>query len=133
MVTPPTLQGLRVLVVDDDHDSCELMSLVLESHAAEVKTAFSVRHALEVMKQFKPDVLVSDIAMPGEDGYSLIGKVRTLRRKSIPAVAVTAVMEEGGSRDALIAGFDRCLAKPLDLDDFVAVISNLVEYHSNSN
>jgi two-component system, OmpR family, response regulator len=124
------LQGLKVLVVDDDQDSCDLMALVLESHAAEVETAFSVRQALEVLNQFNPDVLVSDIAMPGEDGYSLISKIRALGQP-IPAVAVTAVIEEGGSRDALIAGFDRCLPKPIDLDDFVVVIKNLVQYYDN--
>lgn len=126
------LQGLKVLVVDDDHDSCDLMALVLESHAAKVEIAFSVPQALEVLDQFKPDVLVSDIAMPGEDGYSLIGKIRRLNRKAIPAVAVTAVIEEGGGRDAIVAGFDRCLPKPIDLDNFVIVIKNLVQYyHTN--
>lgn len=125
------LHGLKVLVVDDDHDSCDLMSLVLQSYAAEVETAFSAQQALAVLEQFKPDLLISDIAMPGEDGYSLIGKVRRLRHQDIPAIAVTAVMEEGGSRDALIAGFDRCLAKPIDLDSLVVVIQNLVCAYNN--
>ncbi|NEQ27875.1 MAG: response regulator, partial [Microcoleus sp. SIO2G3] len=72
------LEGLRVLVVDDDADNCNLIAFILESAGAEVMTAASAVEALQVMGQFEPNLLISDIAMPEVDGYSLIRRVRTL-------------------------------------------------------
>ncbi len=96
-VCPPQICGLRVLLVDDEPDTLEMLRAVLEQECrAEVRTSIDVANALEVFQQWKPDVLVSDIAMPGEDGYALIAKVRALEQrtgKRTPAIALTAYVE----------------------------------------
>lgn len=124
----PALEGLRVLIVDDDIDSCDLLMLTLESYAMEAQVALSVSEALKAFVQFQPDVLVSDIAMPHEDGYSLIRKVRQLEtdEKTIPAIAVTAMAREESQSCALTSGFDRWIIKPFDPNDLVVAIANLV-------
>lgn len=123
-----SLKGLRVLIVDDDVDSCDLMVLTLETYVVETQVVFSVSEALQAFSDFQPDVLVSDIAMPDEDGYSLIRKVRQLescRNKKIPAIAITAVATEEACHHALSAGFNQWITKPFDPDDLVAAIANL--------
>lgn len=124
----PALEGLRVLIVDDDVDSCDLLMLTLESHAMEAQVAFSASEALKAFVQFQPDVLVSDIAMPYEDGYSLIRKVRQLEtdEKVIPAIAVTAMAREEVQTHALTSGFDRWIVKPFDPNELITAIANLV-------
>ena len=76
----PSLAGLRVLLVDDEPDAREMVAAILTEAGAEVITASGARQAFELVAQRKPDALISDISMPGEDGYELIRKVRTLRR-----------------------------------------------------
>lgn len=124
------LKGLRVLVVDDDVDSCDLIVLTLDGFAIESQTAFSAKQALEAFVEFQPDVLVSDIAMPDADGYALIRQVRTLeadRDSQIPAIAVTAIVSEEGGKRALSAGFQTWLPKPLDIDALVETIATLAK------
>src|SRR5262247_2507693 len=111
------LGGVRVLVVDDEHDTREILSVMLTRYGAEIRTAGSAAEAMEVFSQWRPDVLVSDIGMPIEDGYVLIGKIRALPPENgadVPAIALTAYASAQDKRNALAAGFQRHLAKPVE-------------------
>lgn len=124
----PSLQGLRILVVDNNIDSCDLMTMMLQPYGVEVQVAFFVQQALEIFVQWQPDVLVSEIALPKEDGYALIRQVRTLttaRGKEALAIAVTAYATEQTRQRALSAGFDLWFTKPLNFDEFLAVLACL--------
>jgi PAS domain S-box-containing protein len=125
---PPALNGLKVLVVDDDADSRRLLTTILEQCKAEIMTCSSTAEALEAVKQLKPDVLVSDIGMPDEDGYVLIEKLRTLetdRLKRIPAVALTAYASAEDRVRALAAGYNMHVPKPVEPAELVVVIASL--------
>ena len=120
------LSGLHVLVVDDDADTLELMVTALTSRQANVTAVSSAMEALIAIKANRPDVLVSDIAMPDEDGYALIQKVRTLDHnfgQTIPAVAITAYAKEEDRDRVLAAGFQIYLAKPVELTELVSVVA----------
>ena len=125
---PSSLEGLLVLVVEDDEDVLELLTQVLVRAGAEVATAKSVAEALERLAQRPADVLVSDIAMAGEDGYSLIRKIREREQGSgghLPALALTAY-GDGQSREvAFNAGFDDYRRKPIKPDDLAMVVAAL--------
>jgi PAS domain S-box-containing protein len=111
------LGGVRVLVVDDEHDTREILSVILTRYGAEIRTAGSAAEAMEVFGQWRPDVLVSDIGMPVEDGYVLIKKIRALPPENgadVPAIALTAYASAQDKRNALAAGFQRHLAKPVE-------------------
>ncbi|HMB28839.1 MAG TPA: PAS domain S-box protein [Blastocatellia bacterium] len=111
------LGGVRVLVVDDEHDTREILSVMLTRYGAEIRTAGSAAEAMEVFGQWRPDVLVSDIGMPVEDGYVLIGKIRALPQENgadVPAIALTAYASAQDKKNALAAGFQRHLAKPVE-------------------
>jgi len=112
-----TLRGVRVLVVDDEHDTREVLSVMLTRYGAEVRTAGSAVEALDILRQWKPAVLVSDIGMPEEDGYALIAKVRALPEAEggdVPAIALTAFAAAQDKERALAAGFQRHIAKPVE-------------------
>ncbi|MGH9753019.1 MAG: PAS domain S-box protein, partial [Blastocatellia bacterium] len=112
-----TLSGVRVLVVDDEHDTREILSVMLTRYGAEIHTAGSAAEALQVFSQWRPDVLVSDIGMPVEDGYALIKKIRALPPENgadVPAIALTAFASAQDKKIALAAGFQRHLAKPIE-------------------
>ena len=129
IVTPAVLKGLRVLVVDDEADARELMRIVLRSSGAEVMAAASAEEAFEQVEQWHPDILVSDIGLPGDDGYALIQKLRTLEAErgwSIPALAVTAYARAEDRTRALSSGFQMHVAKPLEPADLVAAITSLL-------
>ncbi|MBW4496956.1 MAG: PAS domain S-box protein [Oscillatoria princeps RMCB-10] len=123
------LTGVRVLVVDDEADTRELLGVILQHYGAEVRAAASVRQTLEVLQEWKPDVLVSDIGMPEEDGYSLIRQLRALegeRGERLPAAALTAYAREEERRRALEAGFQTHIPKPVEpalLADAVAALA----------
>jgi PAS domain S-box-containing protein len=122
------LQGIRVLVVENDEDSRDLLRKVLEQFGARVTTASSAAEALAELKQSWPDVMVSDIGMPGEDGYDLIRRVRALEQedgKRLPAVALTAYVGEEDRRRALSAGYQEHLAKPVELARLSKLIASL--------
>ena len=123
--TGARLDGLRVLVVDDHGDARELLGLVLREHGAEVLLADSVSEALEVLGQAAVDVLISDLAMPGADGYALIAAVRSGRRSAIPAVALTAYAGRDVRERAIAAGFTAHATKPVDPEDLVDLIAKL--------
>ena len=126
--TSSPLNGLRVLVVEDQADMREYIVTVLEQCGAEVSAIASAAEALEALQQFRPHVLVSDIGMPEEDGYGFIGKVRKLepeRGGKIPAVALTAYAREEDRIRALSEGFQVHVPKPVDPAQLVAVLANL--------
>jgi signal transduction histidine kinase/CheY-like chemotaxis protein len=112
-----TLSGVRVLVVDDEHDTREILSVMLTRYGAEIRTAGSAAEAMDVFGQWLPDVLVSDIGMPEEDGYALIKKIRALPPENgadVPAIALTAFASAQDKKIALAAGFQRHIAKPVE-------------------
>jgi len=119
-------QGLKILVVDDEADSRDLLSAVLTRCGSEVRCSASAAEAIRAFDEWSPDLLVSDIGMPNEDGYSLIKRVRRLkssRAKKIPAVALTAYAAEEDRQQALSAGFQMHLVKPIDPEGFVISIA----------
>jgi signal transduction histidine kinase/ActR/RegA family two-component response regulator len=124
------LHGRRVAVVDDDRESLELTEAILSRAGAEVRTGASAASALRMVNEWRPDVLVSDIEMPGEDGYSLIRKVRALAPDeggSTPAIALTAYGRTQDRMRCLAAGFNMHVPKPIDPGELTAIIAGLTE------
>lgn len=120
------LEGLSVLIVDDDTDTLEMFSTMLSLQGARVRTATSAAEALEKLDQWRPDILVADIGMPDEDGYEFIRKVRRQpHSKDTPALAVTAYSSIHDRNRALSAGYHMHLAKPIELLEFVEAVANL--------
>jgi signal transduction histidine kinase/CheY-like chemotaxis protein len=125
---PPTLTGLRILVVDDDADARDLFTRVLEQCDARVRAVASAGMALATLESWKPDVLVSDIAMPLESGYVLLRKIRQLTPEqggTIPALAVTAYAGADDVKLALTAGFQAHVAKPVEPVDLALAVGSL--------
>jgi len=121
----PGVAGLGILVVDDDPDVCELLTRILSARGAMVTVASSVQEALAKISMRAPDVLVSDVGMPDEDGYSLMKKVRQLAPAAggfVPAVALTAFARAEDRDRAIAAGFDAHLPKPITVGSLVAAI-----------
>jgi PAS domain S-box-containing protein len=126
--TLPTLVNLQLLVVDDDDDTREFLIALLEEEGAMVRSASSVAEALAALESSWPDVLLSDIGMPGADGYELIARVRemeVLRGGMMPAIALTAYARESERQQALEAGFQMHLSKPVEVTQLIAGIANL--------
>jgi CheY-like chemotaxis protein len=124
----PRLDRLRVLVVEDDEDSRRFVESVLSGCGAEVRVAASAEAALEVLDSTYVDVLVSDIGMPGADGYDLIARVRAREREHggrIPAIALTAYASEEDRDRALAAGFSQHLAKPVSPGALARAVGDL--------
>jgi signal transduction histidine kinase/ActR/RegA family two-component response regulator len=121
------LDGIRVLVVDDEPDAREVLGTILIAAGAEVEIASSAYEALEGLASFAPDVLVSDVGMPGDDGYALIRQVRegVSRFSRVPALALTAYASPEDARRAVLAGFDTHLSKPVEPATLTAVVSRL--------
>jgi CheY-like chemotaxis protein/anti-sigma regulatory factor (Ser/Thr protein kinase) len=125
----PDLTGVRVLLVDDEADTRELIAFILDCHGAEVSTVASAAEALQALMQSKPDVLLSDIGMPDMDGYRLIRQIRTLqpdRGGRIPAIALTAYAGEFDQQQALEAGFQKHVSKPVEPNELACAIANLI-------
>ncbi len=126
----PSLLGVKVLIVDDDADARELLRSILAHHGASARTADSVKEALSQFANRIPDVLLSDIGMPGEDGYELIRRVRDLKREEgghVPAVALTAFARSDDRRRVISAGFHMHLAKPVEPAELVTVVASLAK------
>lgn len=124
------LADLRVLVVDDEADMRELLLTILEQTGAEVKVAASAIEALETLNSFKPDILISDIGMPEINGYELLRRLRRLppeQQGRMPAIALTAYAAEVNQQQALAAGFQKHIAKPVEPDELVKAIVTLVK------
>jgi PAS domain S-box-containing protein len=123
------LRGIKLLVVEDDPDARELLSMILEEAGAEVATAASADEALATFERLHPDVLVSDIGMPGGDGYSLIRRVRMLEGdhgRRVPAVALTAFARTEDRSEAIERGFQAHLSKPVEPGELTALIARLI-------
>jgi CheY-like chemotaxis protein len=123
------LHGFTILVVEDDEDTREVLKMMLEMCGARVLCAESARDALQAFTREHPQAIVSDIAMPGEDGYWLIGEVRRqlgVPPEKVPAVAVTAFSGQHPRAAALAAGFQAHLAKPIDPDELCRTVAQLV-------
>jgi CheY-like chemotaxis protein len=115
---------MHILIVDDDRDTLDLLSAALTQRSARVTTASSAAEAIRALKFFRPDVLISDIAMPHEDGYQLLEQVTALGVvPGIPVIAITAYAKEEDKARALAAGFQRFLAKPVELSEFIAAVA----------
>ncbi|MFL6215488.1 MAG: response regulator [Blastocatellia bacterium] len=125
---PLRLDGLRILLVEDEPDAREVAKLILEQCGATITVAANVADGLQALEQQQPDVLVSDIEMQGEDGFSLIAKVRAMTdaRGNIPAVALTAHARAEDRLRALAAGFDAHVAKPVEVVELATVIASIV-------
>jgi len=124
----PRLDGLRILVVDDDQDSLDLASAILSGAGAVVTTSRSAAEALELVRHGRPDVLISDIEMPGEDGYALIRKVRGLDRSSggaTPAVALTAYGRVEDRLRTISAGYSMHVPKPVQPVELTTIVASL--------
>jgi len=120
--------GLAVLLVDDEEDAREALRLILQQNGMLVTTAASAREAYELVERLEPDILLSDIAMPGEDGLSLIRRVRMLpfdRGGQVPAIALSAYAGAEDRRKALLAGFQRHIPKPVDPAHLLAAIATM--------
>jgi PAS domain S-box-containing protein len=119
------LAGVKILVVDDEPDACEMLMHLFRLTGAEVQVAMSAEEALGKFDSFNPDVLVSDIGMPNVDGYELMRRIRRSGNKRLPAVALTALTRIEDRVKALAAGFQMHVAKPVEPAELLAVVSSL--------
>ena len=130
------LKGLRILVVEDDDDTRELLRVLLETEGSAVTAAASVQEALWAYDQSRPHVIVADIGMPDYNGYALIGRVRARDRERgniIPAIALTAFTTAIDRDTVLSAGFQYHMPKPFEPSRLISVISELATKYGQSN
>ncbi|MGB3308811.1 MAG: response regulator [Nodosilinea sp.] len=123
------LKGTQILVVDDDGTTCEFIAFFLELQGARVMTAASAGEAIAVLTRFRPDIILSDIGMPDMDGYMLMRQVRSLSPEQggqVPAIALTAYAGEIDYRQAIAAGFQKHITKPVELDQLIEAIAELL-------
>jgi CheY-like chemotaxis protein len=128
---PVTLDGISILIVDDENDAREMLVAMLENFGATVRAAASADEALDILRSgvFEPDVLVSDVGMADTDGFALIRSIRMLERpkaRSLPAIAVTAYANPEDRVRALVAGYQNHIPKPVDANALAAAIVQLV-------
>lgn len=122
------LEGLRVLVVDDDADSLEIVSTILQNCNSEVQTAINAQEALDMLEHWEPHVLISDLQMPGMDGYELMRRIRREKpsfRRRLGSIALTAYSRTEDRLKVLASGFNTHLSKPVDPKELVAVVKSL--------
>jgi len=130
----PSLEGVQVLLVEDDPDTLHALAAILTGYKATVQTAACAADALDVLRWHKPAVLVSALAMPSEDGYSLISKLRAREAETgeqTPAIALTAYVRVEDRARALSAGFNAFVPKPVDPDELINAILNLASPHAS--
>ncbi|MGH2447059.1 MAG: ATP-binding response regulator, partial [Chloroflexota bacterium] len=124
------LRDIEVLLVEDETMARETTQRLLEEHGAQVRSVSSARAAHEAFGIRRPDVIVADIGMPGEDGYTLLRGLRRTEKEQqtahVPAIAVTAFARSEDRQSALAAGFDEHLPKPVDPDQLIAVVAQLI-------
>jgi len=123
------LTGLRIMVVDDEAETRELLKMMLSSHGAEVVATSSGMEALSQIDESKPAIIVSDIGMPLMDGYMFMKRVRSLdsAQRSVPAIALTAYARAEDRLRALAAGFQMHVPKPVEASELVMVIASLAK------
>jgi len=122
------LDDLQILVVDDEPDVCELLAIALAEYGAQVTAASSVAEAIKVLDRLQPDILISDIGMPEEDGYTLLSKVREIAAKRgwrIPAMALTAYVRPEDYMHTFSSGFQMHMSKPVDTTELIRAIAKL--------
>lgn len=128
------LEGLNLVVVDDDPDACAMLQIILRDRGAQVRAALTYEGALALLQQAPPDLLVSDIGMPGKDGYDLIRAVREGEagtERHLPAIALTSFAREKDQQQAIASGFDAHCAKPVRPMQLIQQIVRLVAQHAN--
>ncbi|MGB3205216.1 MAG: PAS domain S-box protein [Crinalium sp.] len=128
-VSSSLLSDLHILIVDDEPDARELLIAILQDYGAEVTAANSATEAFELLQKLQPNVLISDIGMPNEDGYALIRKIRSLHPEQggkIPAIALTAYARSEDRNQAILAGFQLHIPKPINPAELAIMISNLL-------
>jgi CheY-like chemotaxis protein len=131
----PSLTGQAILIVDDHDDTRELLQAILTTYGAQVMTAASVRDARILLDQSRPDILITDLAMPGEDGFSLMEHCRHHTKpelRALPIVALTAYGTPQVEERVLAAGFDAYLAKPVEPRQVGDVVRDLILRKSSS-
>jgi two-component system, OmpR family, response regulator len=116
------LQGLQILIIDSNFDSRELLTILFERYNIEVVTTASVSEAIAALSEFHPDLIVSEIFLPGEDGYMLMQKLKALNCSQIPVIALTTLCSASDRANAKAAGFYQHLPKPLDIDRLINTI-----------
>ena len=122
------LKGLRVLVVDSNSDCRDLLRILFEHYGIETIAATCVSEALEILKRVKPDVLISEIGLPNEDGFSLMHKVKAIEvaeQVEIPAIALTTYDTKYDRAYGRLVGFCKHLSKPVDFDDLITTVFSL--------
>jgi CheY-like chemotaxis protein len=130
LLPAPSIEGRRILLVDDDPDTLHMLAEVFNQHEATVELAGSVKEAMEILERFDAEVIVSDLAMPDEDGYSLIERIRgreTNDAKPAHVIALTALVRIEDRARALSAGFNMFLAKPVQPNELISAVANLTE------
>jgi CheY-like chemotaxis protein len=127
-VALPSLRGIRIIVADDEPDARDLVTRLLQNQGAIVVAVASAEAALHELSMRAPDLLISDIGMPGTDGYQLIKTIRAKEElgRRVPALALTAFARAEDRKRALVAGYQAHLAKPFDTAEFVLIVAGLV-------
>ena len=127
--TEAMLKGVRVLLVEDNDDSRDMLQIMFEQHGMEITAVGSAAAALSAIEQVQPNILVSDVGLPGEDGYELIRKIRLLAPEqggTVPAVALTGYASLQDRTQALDSGYQEHLSKPVDIDKLIELVKDLV-------
>ncbi|MFN6571729.1 response regulator [Dendronalium sp. ChiSLP03b] len=127
---PISVDGLHLLVIDDDADTRKILTILFQMEGAEILAVGSVNEALEVLSYFNPDILISDIYLSDELGYSSLTKVRNLvatQGKWIPAIALTGFASETERAYAYAIGFQMHICKPINLDELVCAVASLAD------
>ena len=130
------MKNLRVIVVDDVSDSKDLLEMYLKQKNIKVKAVDSARNALKTIKDFQPDLIISDIYMPEEDGYWLIEQLNQLNaslRKKLPAIAITAAARDEDREKLIAAGYDDYLSKPFLFEDLNTAIERVMRKNQLSD
>jgi two-component system, OmpR family, response regulator len=125
---------VQILIVDSHLDSIELMTIVFKSYGIETLVAKSVSEALKILKQAQPDLLISEIRLPDEDGYSLMRTVKVLeaQQQLVPMPAIALCAGEISCAHALSVGFSKHLSKPFDIEELLAIIASLISAEKTS-
>jgi len=129
-------RNVRVLVVEDDADSREMLKMIFKQHGVEITAVASAAEGLQAIKQVKPDILISDIGLPNEDGYDLIRQVRQLAPEHgglTPAIALTGYVSLQDRNHAFDVGYQEHLPKPVDIDKLLDLVGKLVNGNNSTD